>query len=74
MGPVGIAAGADGALWFTGYDTTEVGRLTTDGVLTKMAVPTYASIPYHITSGSDGSMWFAEQQGNQIGQIQLSAP
>jgi streptogramin lyase len=73
MGPVGIASGADGALWFTGYDTTAIGRLTTDGVLSKIDVPTYASIPYHIAAGPDGSLWFTEQEGNKIGQIRLPA-
>jgi len=48
--------------------------MTTDGVLTKFAVPTYASVPYHIIAGPDGSIWFTEQEGNLIGQIQLSAP
>lgn len=74
MGPVGITAGADGALWFTGFESTEIGRMTTDGVLTRFAVPTSASVPYHIIAGPDGSLWFTEQDGNLIGQIQLSAP
>jgi virginiamycin B lyase len=74
MGPVGITTGADGALWVTGFASTEIGRMTTDGVLTKFAVPTYASVPYHIIAGPDGSLWFTEQEGNLIGQIQLSAP
>jgi virginiamycin B lyase len=74
MGPVGITTGADGALWFTGYSSTEIGRMTTDGVLTKFAIPTYASVPYHIIAGTDGSLWFTEQEGNLIGQIKLPVP
>lgn len=74
MGPVGIAAGSDGALWFTGYSSNEIGRMTIEGVLTKIAVPTHASVPYHITSSPDGSLWFTEQKGNMVGQIHLSAP
>jgi len=66
--------GPDNAIWFTGYDSTEIGRITTDGMLTKFAVPTSAGVPYHIIAGPDGSLWFTEQEGNQIGQIQLSAP
>ena len=73
MQPVGIAAGPDGALWFTSYQSTEIGRLTTDGVLTKLSIPTYAAVPYHIAAGPDGSMWFTEQQGNLVGQIKLPA-
>ncbi len=73
MGPVGITTGADGAIWFTGYSSTEIGRMTTDGVLTTFAVPTYASVPYHIIAGPDGSLWFTEQEGNLIGQVKLSA-
>jgi hypothetical protein len=71
MGPLGLAAGADGAIWFTGYNSTEIGRLTTDGVLTKLSIPTYAAVPYRMVAGPDGNLWFTEQQGNQIGQIKL---
>ena len=71
MGPLGLAAGADGAIWFTGYNSTEIGRLTPDGELTRLSIPTYAAVPYHIVAGPDGSLWFTEQQGNKIGQIKL---
>lgn len=73
MGPLSLAAGADGALWFTGYYSTEIGRLTVDGVLTKISLPTYAAVPYHIVAGPDGNLWFTEQQGNLIGEIKLPA-
>lgn len=71
MGPLSLAAGADGAIWFTGYKSTEIGRMTTDGVLTKLEIPTYAAVPYHIVAGPDGNLWFTEQQGNKVGQIRL---
>ena len=33
-GPAGIAAGPDGALWFTNYSNNSIGRITTAGVVT----------------------------------------
>jgi len=31
---LGITAGSDGALWFTNYDNSSIGRITTAGVVT----------------------------------------
>jgi virginiamycin B lyase len=36
--PQGIAAGPDGALWFTERFANKVGRITTTGVITEYAV------------------------------------
>jgi virginiamycin B lyase len=64
-----ITAGPDGALWFTDYDSNQIGRITTSGVTTEYAVPTASSHPYGITAGPDGALWFVESSGNKIGQI-----
>jgi streptogramin lyase len=68
-GPIGIAAGPDGALWFTETDGNKIGRITTAGVFTEFAVPTADSIPVGIAAGSDGTLWFTESDGNKIGRI-----
>src|SRR5438477_190901 len=67
--PIGIAAGSDGALWFTGQTGNEIGRITTAGVITEFPIPTAMSRPSGIAAGSDGALWFAEFDGNNIGRI-----
>lgn len=54
--PVAITAGPDGALWFT---AGQLGRITTAGAVTSMAVPSGpngASLGA-ITAGADGNLW-----------------
>jgi streptogramin lyase len=73
MTPVGITAGRDGALWFTGFKSGEIGRITVDGTVERFPVPTPKSVPYHIAAGSDGALWFTEQDVNKIGRIEPHA-
>ena len=74
--PWGITVGPDGAPWFTAYATNQIGRITSTGIITDYALPTYTqpftSEPYGITSGPDGALWFTEFQGDQIGRITTS--
>jgi len=62
--PIGIAAGPDGALWFTNTggdaagDKGSIGRITTTGTVTNYTDPTI-NYPAAITAGPDGNMWFA---------------
>jgi virginiamycin B lyase len=71
MGPVGITVGPDRALWFAGYTSNEIGRLTPTGELSRYPVPTAESRPYHLVTGPDGALWFTEIQGNKIGRLRL---
>jgi virginiamycin B lyase len=64
-----IVAGPDGALWFTENATNKIGRITTDGLLTRFSVPTPDSQPHSIVAGPDGALWFTENAGNKIGRI-----
>ena len=68
-GPNGIAAGPDGALWFTETNANKIGRITTAGAITEFRIPTSSSNPIYITAGSDGALWFSENSGNKIGRI-----
>ncbi len=75
-----ITAGPDGALWFTGVPG-EIGRITTSGVVTELAVPaipppagsssgtapTQATLE-DIAAGPDGALWFTGVPG-EIGRI-----
>jgi len=68
--PLAIAAGRDGALWFTEIGANKIGRMTTDGFLTgEWTVPTPGSQPDGIAIAADGSVWFAEVIGNKIGRL-----
>lgn len=74
-GPFAIAAGPDGALWFTELNAREIGRMTVNGTLTMHApLPGggSASYPYGIAAGSDGAMWFVAQAPSIVGRIDSS--
>ena len=55
-----LAAGPDGAVWFTENLKNRIGLITVDGTMTEYVIPTAASEPRGITSGPDGALWFAE--------------
>lgn len=72
--PAGITAGPDGALWFTESGsylagTTNIGRITTSGVITTYPTLTPDSQPWFIINGPDGALWFTEYGANNIGRI-----
>ena len=67
--PDHIAAGPDGALWFTERDAGKIGRITTAGVITEFAIPTAKSNPDGMAAGSDGALWFPEEGSGKIGRI-----
>lgn len=80
-GPVRIAVGSDGALWFTDYgrsnsgdNYSNVGRITTSGDVTIYSLPGIPmnNQPYDITAGPDGALWFTEPNTNHIGRITVS--
>ncbi len=55
-GPLGIAAGPDGALWFTEFQASKIGRLAIGEGLASQIGPEYplptSGLPYKITAGS----------------------
>lgn len=73
---LGITAGANGTMWFTGGSTTAglppstwIGRITNDGVITEYGIPIVTrglntvSGPGAITVGPDGELWFTDSLG-----------
>lgn len=71
--PLGIAAGPDGALWFTENSANKIGRIDTSGNITEYSAGLSAgSGPMGITVGSDGALWFTEYNGGRIGRITTS--
>lgn len=54
--PAAITSGPDGSLWFA--NSTQIGRITTAGVVSLFAVPGATREVTSITRGSDGALWF----------------
>jgi virginiamycin B lyase len=69
--PHGLAAGPDGAMWFTGKATGTIGRIAPDGKVTHFPLPAGgpASKPIYIHAGPDGAMWATELEGNRIARV-----
>jgi virginiamycin B lyase len=66
--PLGMARGADGALYFTERDYDKVGRLAPDGTFTEWSLLPGA-FPNRIVRGADGAIWITELRTGQIGRI-----
>src|SRR5690242_9038607 len=70
--PTKIAAGPDGALWFTnlgsGTSAGSIGRIATSGTVTNYTAPSIRS-PLGITTGPDGALWFTDTGTSSIGRI-----
>ena len=68
--PAGIAAGPDGALWFTEENGNRIGRITTAGAITEYTTGLSAGArPAEIVAGPDGRLWFTESGRTHIGAI-----
>jgi streptogramin lyase len=67
--PSGVAAGADGNVWFTEYKGERIGRITPAGTVSEFSVPTERARPEGIAPGPEGNLWFTERKGNKIGVI-----
>lgn len=73
-GPVSIASGPDGNLWYTLQNANKIGRVTPQGKITEYDVPTQGSRPFGIAAGPDGNIWFTEESGNKIGRFDPKDP
>jgi virginiamycin B lyase len=71
MGPAGIAAGPDGALWFTeSANPGAIGRIGTAGAITEHTSLQKDSQPLAIVAGPDGRLWFTEAAaGGAVGAL-----
>src|SRR5882724_1734970 len=66
IGPVGIAAGSDGNVWYAKQQG--IGVITPDGKVTERGVPGGRDSGY-LTSGPSGNLWFTEPVANKIASI-----
>lgn len=75
FGPLAIASGPDGNLWFSGiFPKGMIGRITPGGVIDEFSLPkrtgaAATGVSYGIASGPDGNLWFTDANSNQIGRI-----
>lgn len=70
--PRGIAAGPDGAMWFTESGADQIGRIGPDGTITEYPLPsrnTDHAFPDGIIPGLDGALWFHETLAGRLGRI-----
>ena len=67
--PNGIAAGPDGALWFTEFEGHRIGRITTSGQIREFPLISSDGKPGGIAAGPDGALWFTEAGSHRIGRI-----
>jgi virginiamycin B lyase len=81
ISPYGIAAGGDGAVWFTTPDTSftgstpAVGRLDPDtGETTLFPLADPSALGGYMTTDRAGRLWFTTPRGNTIGRIDPDAP
>ena len=65
----GIAAGPDGALWYTDCGTDSIGRITTNGTVSGYPLHTRDVLPYHIVAGPDDALWFTNSGKQAIGRL-----
>jgi streptogramin lyase len=75
--PEGIAAGPDGALWFSERYTDQIGRVTRRGRFTIYSLSSTTNMSADITAGPDGALWFTFPNNvppNTTGQIGRITP
>jgi streptogramin lyase len=69
-----ISPGPDGAMWFTEWDGSRLGRIATDGQITEFPPASSPGLsagahPSGIVAGPDGNLWFTEFSGNAVGAL-----
>lgn len=62
----GIVEGSDANLWFTEFNTHQIGQMTANGTLIQEYALTNGTYPNNITVGPDDRMWFTEY-GHETG-------
>ena len=70
-GPVMVALGPDGNLWFTEQAGLKIGRITTSGTITEFAIPGAQGLT-GIAAGPDGNVWFTDELSGFVGSISTS--
>jgi virginiamycin B lyase len=69
VAPSGLAAGRDGALWFSEADGRHIGRMTPQRKFSQFALPPRGGYAGALVCAPNGDMWFTEPPLAQIGRI-----
>jgi streptogramin lyase len=72
--PVGIVAGADGALYVAGSGSANVVRISADGTRFAFFPEAGGGKPFRIVNGVDGDLWFTDQLTNRVVRLVSGAP
>jgi virginiamycin B lyase len=68
--PHGVAAGTDGNLWWTAFDSGVIWATDMHGrIVHAYRIPTKGSQPWGIVAGPDGALWFTEYGAAKIGRV-----
>ena len=76
-GPLGIAPGPDGNVWFTENTGHRFGRITPAGKIDDFSTGSGISadaLPADITVGPDGNLWFTEEAPSRIARLKVTGP
>lgn len=68
--PYGIAAGSDGALWFTNWRANAIGRITPGGEIAEFPITAPARELHATAAGPDDATSFAAESG-AIGRVEV---
>lgn len=74
--PGGLVAAPDGALWFTEWEGTvsQIGRITTDGIISEFPDGIAQSEPWEIAVGPGGTaVWWADWESDQMATAPICA-
>jgi streptogramin lyase len=66
--PTAITVGPDGAFWIADA-LGMIDRVTTDGVVTRYAIPFANAMPESIVAARDGNIWFTDLSNGAIGEF-----
>ena len=75
--PNGIALGPDGAMWFTEYGTSKIGRIGPDGTIGEYPPSATTQLPGDadvsaLVDGPDGNIWYSEYGTGMVGELSAS--
>jgi streptogramin lyase len=76
-GPLGIAPGGDGNVWFTENRGHRFGRITPVGKIDDFSTGSGISadaLPAQMTVGPDGNLWFTEEAPSRIARLKVTGP
>src|SRR5437588_6619343 len=70
--PSAIIVGPDGAMWFVETGADQIGRGSSEGLITEYPLPSRNRVhanPDGIVAGPDGAVWFTEALTDRLGRI-----